>query len=241
MRNQKIPEGNKVLFDKYSKTIDEQINKKQSKWNLTAIPSISFDDVSQILRLHIYKKIHLYNPKKSAIECWLNVVISHQLKNLWRSLYINYNKPCISCACSQGENGCMIFGEQSEECPLYKHWIKVKLSAYNTKLPLSMENHEQEVFDTPHSTVNIEMTAYNLHQRMEKELSEEDYKVYKLLYIEHKEECDIIKTSQIKITNSQLQQRIRQINHADINKIKKIILEKAKELLEKDEIDIVEN
>lgn len=231
----KIPDRNKGLFEKYFPLIEQEISKKQVKWNLTAIPSLSFEDIAQILRTHIYKKIHLYDPKKSPIEPWLSTVISHQLKNIWRNLYINYNKPCISCACSEGETGCRIYGEQDEECPLYKHWLKAKLSAYNTRLPVSIENHEQEVYELPHKNINIELTAEDLHDKMKGVLTFIEFKVYNFLYIQNKNEEDLITNMMEKNGKS------KQNSIAIISKIKKTIKEKAKELIANDQIDIIEN
>ena len=34
--------------------IDEEISKKRGKWNLKALPWIDYDDVSQIIRFHIF-------------------------------------------------------------------------------------------------------------------------------------------------------------------------------------------
>lgn len=230
----KIPDSNTALFEKYNKIIDKEISKRSAKWSLTAIPSLSFEDIAQILRLHIYQKIHLYNEEKSPIENWINMVISNRLKNIWRNLYLNYNKPCISCACAEGESSCKIYGEQDESCPLVKHWQASKLAAYNTKLPVSIQNHEQEVYDLPHKTVNIEATAVNLHDKMSQYLTPDEFVVYKFLYIDNKNEDALI----IKLWNDG---RSKQNASTFILKVKKIIKEKAKKILMDGEIDIIEN
>lgn len=221
------------MFEKYSDIINREISKRQVKWNLTAIPSISFDDISQNLKLHIYTKIHLYDEKKAKIENWINTIITNQLKNVLRSLYLNYNKPCISCACAEGEDDCRIFGKQDEVCPLVAHWQKVKLSAYNTKLPLPIEKHEQEIHDLPQKNFDLETSAQNLHTKMELILTHEEYQIYNLLYIEHKTDEETVNALGF-IKN-------KQTGHTIITKVKKLIILKAINLIKNNEVDIVEN
>ena len=45
----------KLKFEDCIEKINQEIAKRKNKWNLTAINWMDFDDVSQILRLHIYK------------------------------------------------------------------------------------------------------------------------------------------------------------------------------------------
>ena len=51
----------KLEFEECIEKIDHEITKRKNKWNLTAISWMDFDDVSQILRIHIFKKWHLYD------------------------------------------------------------------------------------------------------------------------------------------------------------------------------------
>ena len=54
----------KPSFEECLDEINIEISKKRSKWGLTALAWMDFEDVSQILRLHIYRKWHLYDPSK---------------------------------------------------------------------------------------------------------------------------------------------------------------------------------
>ena len=45
----------KPRFEDFIEPIDKEIRKRKSKWNLTALSWMDFDDVSQILRIHIFK------------------------------------------------------------------------------------------------------------------------------------------------------------------------------------------
>ena len=91
------------------------------------------DDVAQILRIHIFKKWHLYDQTKKLTP-WINRIISNQIKNLIRNNYGNYVRPCVKCAAAEGEDLCAIYKKQSAECPLFKNWYKNKKSAYDTIL-----------------------------------------------------------------------------------------------------------
>ena len=73
----------KPKFEDLIEQIDLEIKKRKSKWNLTALSWMDFDDVSQILRIHIFKKWHLYDIKK-PLNPWINRIISNQIKNLIR-------------------------------------------------------------------------------------------------------------------------------------------------------------
>ena len=71
----------KPIFEDHIDLIDNEIRKRKGKWNLTAITWIDFDDVSQIIRIHIYKKWNLYDSSKPLIP-WINRIISNQIKNI---------------------------------------------------------------------------------------------------------------------------------------------------------------
>ena len=104
----------KEQFEKNMDFINEEILKRKPKWNLTAINWMDFDDVSNIIRAHIYKKWHLYNPEK-ALGPWLNRLISNQIKNLIRNNYTNYAKPCIRCAAAEDKTSFDIYEVQGED------------------------------------------------------------------------------------------------------------------------------
>ena len=42
-------------FESNIAIVDEEIRKRKSKWTLAALSWIDFEDVEQILRIHIYK------------------------------------------------------------------------------------------------------------------------------------------------------------------------------------------
>ena len=76
----------KLKFEDCIEKINQEIAKRKNKWNLTAINWMDFDDVSQILRLHIYKKWDLYD-QSQPLAPWLNRIISNQIKKLSKKPY----------------------------------------------------------------------------------------------------------------------------------------------------------
>ena len=119
----------KVKFEDYIDIISEEIKKRKGKWTLTSIAWMDFEDISQILRIHIFKKWHLYDHSK-PLAPWLNRIISNQIKNLIRNNYGNYARPCLRCAAAEGSDLCAIYGKHDSSCPLYYNWTKSKQTAH---------------------------------------------------------------------------------------------------------------
>jgi RNA polymerase sigma factor (sigma-70 family) len=222
----------KPSFESLIDVINSEIIKRKSKWNLTAINWMDFNDVSQILRIHIYKKWHLYDYKK-PLAPWVNRIISNQIKNLIRNNYSNFTRPCLKCAAAESEEGCSIYGQQCSTCPLYANWERSKKSAHDTKLTLSIENHSQEINDMQTNNFNMEETAQNIHKKMEKVLKPIEWKVYKYLYIEGKDE-----EQTAKLMGYRTSEKNRIAGYKQIKNIKKIIIVKVKKHLYNGDIDI---
>jgi RNA polymerase sigma factor (sigma-70 family) len=222
----------KPTFESLIDLINSEIIKRKNKWNLTAINWMDFSDVSQILRIHIYKKWHLYDPKK-PLAPWVNRIISNQIKNLIRNNYSNFTRPCLKCAAAEGDDGCAIYSKQCKTCPLYANWEKSKKNAHDTKLTLSIENHHQEINDMPINNFNMEKTAENIHTKMQKVLKPIEWKVYQHLYIEGKDE-----EQTAKLMGYRTSEKNRIAGYKQIKNIKKIIIVKVKKHLYNGDIDI---
>jgi hypothetical protein len=222
----------KPTFESLIDAINSEIIKRKSKWNLTAINWMDFSDVSQILRIHIYKKWHLYDHKK-PLAPWVNRIISNQIKNLIRNNYSNFTRPCLKCAAAEGDDGCSIYSSQSNNCPLYANWEKSKKNAHDTKLTLSIENHSQEINDMPINNFNMEKTAENIHGKMQKVLKPIEWKVYQHLYIEGKDE-----EQTAKLMGYRTSEKNRVAGYKQIKNIKKIIILKVRKYLYNGDIDI---
>ena len=223
----------KTKFEDYIDVIDQEIAKRRSKWNLTSLSWIDFEDVAQIIRIHIYEKWDQYDTSK-AIEPWLNRVISNQLKNIIRNNYTNYARPCLRCAAAEGDDGCRIYVTQCVECPLYAHWRKRKLNAYNLKLPLSLENHQQEVNSIFDDYVDYDQKIEMLNKKMDKILKPNELVVYKSLFVERENELSVAKKLGFKTSEKK-----RSPGYKQIQNIKKNIIKKIKALVENGEIEFI--
>lgn len=205
--------------------INKEIDKRRGKWQLKAIAWMDYDDVSQIIRIHIYKKWDLWDQTKDFLP-WLNTVISNQITNLLRNLYMNVARPCISCAANEGDDRCRIYEKQCAGCPIYAHWEKTKKRAHDVKLPVSMENHLQAVYTIESSDEEIGAKVELLHARMKDVLTPIQYKVYTLLHIEGKTEAEVAELMGYKSS-----ERHRNVGYRQIHNMKKVIIEKAKKII----------
>ncbi len=211
--------------------INAEINKRRGRWKLKAIPSIDFDDVSQILRIHIHKKWHLWDQSR-PLEPWLNKVITHQITNLIRNLYGNFARPCLNCAANQGgtppDGLCAIFGKQCSACPLYAHWELHKKHAYDTKLPVPLTgHHEQEVYNIPEDSSDLVKQIQDLHIKMKTALTPLQYRFYDLLFIQGKSEEEVAKLMGYTTT-----EKNRRVGYKQVPNLKKVIIQKARKIIE---------
>ena len=188
---------NKLKFENCISLINTEIVKRKNKWTLSALNWIDFEDVSQIIRFHIYKKWNLYDESKPILP-WVNRIISNQIKNLIRNNYGNYARPCLKCAAAIGESECKIYGKQDKSCPMYKNWVKTKKNAYDLKMTVSVEDHSYEINNQSAPQYNIQRAAANLHEKMKKILKPIEWRVYDLLYVQNKTEEYICKNLNFK-------------------------------------------
>ena len=223
----------KPKFEDYIEQINEEIKKRRSKWNLTALSWMDFDDVSQIIRIHIFKKWHLYDTKK-PLNPWINRIISNQIKNLIRNNYGNYCRPCLKCAAAESGDLCYIYGKQSEACPLFANWARTKKIAYNAKLPVSIEDHNNEINLAEYTGVDVDALLLKLNVKMKEVLKPAEWKIYKALYIENLSEEEVATMMGYK-TN----EKNRVPGYKQIKNVKKSIIIKAKKMLAEGEIEIL--
>ena len=219
-------------FEECINEIDAEITKRRGKWSLSAISWMDYEDVSQILRIHIHKKWHLFDQSK-PLAPWLNRIISNQIKNLIRNNYGNYARPCLRCAASEGGDLCSIYGKQDSSCPLYANWEKGKKTAHNIKIPVPLENHSQEVFNQSENKIDLGENIKRVHSKMEEILKPIEWKVYKCLYIDNKSEEETAKLMGYK-TNEEN----RSPGYKQIKNMKRTIVQKVKLNINNGNIDI---
>jgi hypothetical protein len=219
-------------YEDYSDVIDQELSKRKNKWTLTSVNLLSWEDVEQIIRFHIFKKWHLYDAQR-PIQQWISVIIANQIKNLIRNHYGNYSRPCLKCEASEGSDGCRIYEKQCESCPLYAEWKKRKEPAYNIKLPLSIENHTNEVRALQVDNDNIINQVEKIHVKMKEVLKPFEYRVYEGLFILNEDEIKLAVRLGY-VTN----EKGRAPGYKQIKNIKKSIIAKIKKCIKDGTIDI---
>ena len=232
MANKKKAKEKQLSYSECSKQIDEELVKRRGNWFLHSIAWMDYDDVCQIIRAHIHKKWHLWDQKR-ALAPWINKIITNQIKNILRNNYSNFVKPCGKCPFNQnggtdevGLCGFTKTGVQDNTCPLYAKWEKTKKSAYDIKMALTIEHHAQEVYSQPADDISIDTAEAKLHVEMKEVLSERQYKIYKLLFMEHQEEEDVAKEMGYKTT-----EKGRKAGYKQIKNLKKLFRQKAEKIL----------
>lgn len=210
----------KSSFESVVPEIDFEINKRRSKWNLSSLSWIDFDDVSQIIRIHIYKKWHLYNEKK-PLAPWVNRIISNQIKNIIRNNYLNFVRPCAQCQEAEPNEGCAKFGKQCSECPLFKEWEKNKKHAYNLNIPVSYEGVENVNF-VHNDSIDIDLFKSKLDEQVKKILKPLEWRLYKLMYIDKVSEKAAARKMGYKSSEAKRSPGYKQIKNMQKSIVKKI-------------------
>ena len=213
--------------------INEEIKKRKSKWKLTSISWMDFDDISQVLRLHIYKKWDMYDSSK-PLAPWLNRIITNQIKNLVRNNYGNYAKPCLKCAAAEGDGLCVIYDKQGPDCPLYSNWEKNKKSAHDIKVPIPLDNHDHLIGVPMGDNFDFETSIRKLNKVLPKFLKPLEWKVYKYLFVDNLSEEEVARLMGYKTS-----ERNRSPGYKQIKNIKKSIIIKVKKIISEDKADII--
>jgi len=231
----------KVRFEDKYDIIDAQIKRRRGKWYLNAISWLSWEDVEQIIRTHIYKKWKLWDQKR-ALEPWLNRIISNQIKNILRNYYSNFIRPCSNCPFNLSggidhhseENYCSWTktGKQDSTCPLYAKWEKSKKNAYNINMATNIDDCLPQITKPAGSIeFDIERSRDKLNILMKKYLNTKQYVVYDMLYIQHLNAEEVAKKLGYKSN-----ERGRKAGYKQIKNFEKIFKELAKKIISEEDI-----
>ena len=218
-------------YEDFSDIIDTAIKKQRCKWRLNAVKWFDFEDVSQIIKLHIAKKWHMWDQTR-PLEPWIGRIISNQIRNLVRNHYGNYVKPCANCKFARGE-GCTftVAQKQDSTCELYAKWEKSKKSGLELKIPLSTEDFTKEVQGRPYTDFDFTASLKRLNFYMEIKLTDTHYIAYHMLYFEDKSEEDVARFMGYKISPQK-----KKLGYRQVKNLKKKFLEIALEILENNDI-----
>lgn len=224
-------------YEDKSDIVDYIIQKNFYKWFLTSISWMNYEDVSQEIRTHIFVKWYQWDQKR-PLEPWLNRIVCNQIKNILRNNYIRFAKPCVTCEHNQSYNesgpnlcGNTKSGLQCNECPLYAKWTKTKQSAYNIKVPVSLEVF---FYSEDHSNFNSESLNFaekKLHSLMRDNLSSKHFFVYKMLFIDFIDEEEVAQ-----ILGYKTNEKGRKAGYKQIKNLKNSYKNIAKALMEEHDV-----
>ncbi len=181
-----------ATYEEKAKEIDSLLDSAQSQWTLNQIAHVDYDDARQIIRNHIYNKIHKWNPEKGKFASWAKRVIKNQIKNIQHSVYYKYNSPCVGCPYNLGDDICSLnkSGKKSNECEKYGKWEKKRGVGRNMEMASSIDEHHEDKEEEENKVqlsggiVNISQGTARLHVIMMAELDDRLGKFYKLKYID---------------------------------------------------------
>ena len=225
----------KIKYEDQIDIINQEIRKRRNKWFLDSMPWISFEDVEQIIRLHIYQKWDKWDQERD-LKPWINKIITNQFKNILRNFYLNFAKPCSSCpfdTSAAGENFCSFTksGMQDATCPLYKKWEKSKKSAHDVKIPLRLDAQEYESDIFTGESFNVDNAILRVQDQLKEDLSDKHYKIYQMLFIENKTEDEVAKFLGYK-TN----EKGRSAGYKQIKNMRKFFKEKVTKIIKNKDI-----
>lgn len=227
-------------FEECYEEINEIIGWNRGKWRLNSLAWMDFQDVSQKIRLHIYKKWNLWDQKK-PLRPWISRIVSNQIINMVRNHYTIYARPCVTCPHNTGGNSCDLYGDQCSACPLFAKWETGKKTAHEINNPISINapfgNFSEQVDESSSSEKSIQIKDENadssdlekkveeFHEVLLKKLNVAQSRVYSLLFIENKTEEEAAK-----ILGFYTKEENRSPGYKQIKNLKKQILTIAKKL-----------
>lgn len=221
-------------FEECYGEISAIINTRRFKWHLTSVPSISWEDIAQVLLRHLFVKWHLYDQSR-PLKSWVLVVANNQILNQLRNNYGNFQKVCTRCEFYEGNELCKKYGTcDSSKCDLLKMWERSKKMKHDINLPLPMENHLNECQSIQSQDIDMEKTSINLHEKMKTVLKPLDLLVYEMLYVKKMDESDVAK--KLKFTSNEPG---RFPGYSRISQIKKSIMIEVKKVLKEGDVEIV--
>lgn len=174
-------------FEELYDVIQSVVERWRSKWTLKAVASISFDDIKQIILVHVDKKWEQYDQTK-PVEPWVAKIARNQFINELRNNYLSTASPCSDCPMNLGGDECKLFKKKGPQCEYYKVWLGKNKFRHDCRLPLPLENHSQEVNNLPDRYIDVERSALLLHKKMEPFFTDKEWKIYEKLFVEQKSE-----------------------------------------------------
>ena len=225
--------GDQKAYEDLIPEIESLLSRYRAKWQLSALAWLDYDDVCQIIRLHIHNKWHLWDQKRN-FGPWCGTLISNQIKHLVRNHYGSFAKPCLRCPHNGGGDECTFTsnGVQNNTCLDFAKWSKKKKKAYNLKLPLSLDLSLDSGHNQADNCVDYNHKVEKVHCLVMEKLSGKHRRIYWMLYVEHKSDEEVANEFGFKKDTS----KRKTPRYKQINNLKKRFYKIAAELLKDNDL-----
>lgn len=221
-----------IVFEEKIEEIDAIIASKRGFWQLTSLSYIDYDDISQLIRIHIFEKFHLWK-RNLPFPNWVSTVVTNKIKNFIRDHYGKMAPPCNKCPFNNGGSFCQITssGQKDSSCKPYNKWLKGKKMAYEMKLACSLEDYDGH--QTYSKDFDFEKSADKFHCAMQKLLSTRLFEAYRYLYMDGLSDEEVVEKMRFKKTK----EKGRLAGYRQLTNIKKEIKSVADELIQNFEVE----
>lgn len=182
-------------YEDFSNEIDQILVRKKHKWFL---PYPSYDDISQIIRKHIWVKWEQWR-QDEPFGRWANRVVENQLINLRRNYHGKLAPPCNDgCVYNMGDDRCSFTssGKKCAQCPMYRDWEKKKKDGYHISFASSIEElmaNGGNIAGQTEDNFDMQKSLTAFHEKMKEVLPEKLYKIYEIIYINNESEAVVSK------------------------------------------------
>lgn len=176
-------------FEDKLNEIDSLLKTRKPRWEMDAIPSTGWEDVEQIIRIHLFNKFEKWDQSK-PFSRWCARVIDNQIINIKKHLIGRFISPCQNCPFNLGDNLCAKTksGKKCDECPKLAKWEKKKKNGYNLVLARSVdetfEGEDDPIIQPEGNLINLPEAIERLHRLMLETLTDKLRKFYQLKYID---------------------------------------------------------
>jgi hypothetical protein len=115
---------------------------------------------------------------------------------------------------------------------LYAKWEKTKKNAYDLKMTVSLQNHQNYFISIPENeSVNFSNAEKKLHSLMKENLNDKQFFVYKMFFIDCLTDDEVARFLKFK-TN----EKGRKAGYKQIKNLKKMLYLKAKNLIKDNDV-----
>jgi hypothetical protein len=126
---------------------------------------------------------------------------------------------------------CAIYGSRCSSCPLFKNWEKNKKKAYNTKLPVSLDENMNSVESYECGHIDLQLAFEQIREKLVPKLKPTEQKVFEYVFVEKMSE-----EAAAKKLGYRVKEKTKSPGYKQIKNLMKSIALKAKKLLEDEEI-----